>query len=144
MAASEDQNIQTNPQDDSELEQYGVWVKAGPEDVDDGDDDDAFGLADLAEDELESEDDLLSVGAESDGLEVDMPPADFSDDLTLDEADTISLDIPEEADALVADEPAPATDDMELETLELDDDLPKREGPSYRGARCEHESCRYR
>ena len=35
MAASEEQNrLNTEQTQDGELEQYGVWVKAGPEDVD--------------------------------------------------------------------------------------------------------------
>ncbi|MFW5738089.1 MAG: hypothetical protein ACOCYX_04190, partial [Spirochaetota bacterium] len=56
MAASEDRNRldreeQTN---DNELEQYGVWVKAGPEDVDENEaEDEAFALTDLGDEELE-------------------------------------------------------------------------------------------
>ena len=42
----------TDYEQDSELEQYGVWVKAGPEDVDESDaEDDAYTLTDLGDDE---------------------------------------------------------------------------------------------
>ncbi len=135
MPASEDQNIQTGPQDDSELEQYGVWVKAGPEDVDDSDDD-AFGLADLGEDELEEADhDLLAVSTDTDTLEVDSPPEEaFSlddiasdetltdDGLTLDDEDSLSLDIPEMDSDDVETESEPAIDELELDSLQLDGD----------------------
>ncbi|TVQ19531.1 MAG: hypothetical protein EA382_16280, partial [Spirochaetaceae bacterium] len=69
MAGREDHNT-TNEQraaDDNELEQYGVWVKAGPEDVVEGEaEDDSFALADLTEDQLPDDDELPSLDTEPD------------------------------------------------------------------------------
>lgn len=125
MAASDDQNLQDNTQNDTELEQYGVWVKTGPEDVDESDaDDEAFALSDLGDDEL-GEDDLLSVDSDLDSLEIDSDD-DFdslSESLDLDDEDEISLDLPASSnlDLGTSDE---TSEEPDLETLELEAEEP--------------------
>ncbi|MFW6313163.1 MAG: hypothetical protein ACOC2N_04690, partial [Spirochaetota bacterium] len=130
MAASEEQNrLNTEHTQDSELEQYGVWVKAGPEDVDESEaEDEAFTLTDLGEDELdEAELDLL--GLHSLEEEFGTPAADEDEDeldelLTIEE-DDITIDIDDQN----ADEGEPAA--LDLEDLEpLTDDSTGPEPPA--------------
>jgi pilus assembly protein FimV len=102
MAASEDRNRLDREEQtqDSELEQYGVWVKAGPEDVDENDaEDEAFALTDLGDEELEE--------AEFDLLAADEQEPDFS------ATDEISLDLDEPEDTLsIDDTDSEPTDDL--------------------------------
>lgn len=146
MAVSEDQNQQetNHPIDEGELEQYGVWVKAGPEDVIEAEaEDEAFSLADLSEDELtEAGTDLLSdegvsleIPAESQGVE----DLDLGEDLSFDdeleevainddseslELDSLEPDLEDEPDIAAgvdSAELAISGDDNELVELTLDD-----------------------
>ena len=83
MAAREQQRSShfDESAEDGELEQYGVWVKVGPEDVSEaeaGDED--FAFADLSEDELgsvEMEDEEFRL---DDGMEVSLDIGDMSED----------------------------------------------------------------
>lgn len=83
MAAREQQRSShfDESAEDSELEQYGVWVKVGPEDVSEaeaGDED--FAFADLSEDELgsvEMDDEEFRL---DDGMEVSLDIGDMSED----------------------------------------------------------------
>jgi len=130
MPASEEHRTSQRAAD-QELEQYGVWVKAGPEDVDEAEaEDEGFALADLSEDELE----LSSAGLDELGSEASVDTDDeFSEDFTI--GDDISLEIDDsEADGQdgleAADrdsEPlAPEDDDLGLvdeeEILTIDDE----------------------
>lgn len=146
MAVSEDQNQQetNHPIDEGELEQYGVWVKAGPEDVIEAEaEDEAFSLADLSEDELtEAGTDLLS----DEGVSLEVPPEsqgvedlDLGEDLGFDdeleevainddseslELDSLEPDTGDEPDVAAGVDPAELAisgDDKELVELTLDD-----------------------
>ncbi|MBU8913851.1 MAG: hypothetical protein KOO61_07500 [Spirochaetales bacterium] len=117
MAVSEEQNQQetSHSVDESELEQYGVWVKAGPEDVIEAEaEDEAFTLDDLSEDAL--------VDAESELLASEESTGDATIDALSDELEEVSLDSLEaEPDSVdFSDEP----DEVELDTFDLglDDD----------------------
>lgn len=104
MAVSEEQNQQeaNHSVNESELEQYGVWVKAGPEDVIEAEaEDEAFTLDDLSADALGE--DFPDAAAGADGLE--------------DELEEISLDTLED-DTLEEDAPGEeaGTEEEELET----------------------------
>ena len=118
MAVSEEQNQQetSHSVDESELEQYGVWVKAGPEDVIEAEaEDEAFTLDDLSEDALtDAESELLSSEGSTedesiealsdeleeislDTLEVESEPADFSSEPEEAELDTLDLELDEDS-----------------------------------------------
>ncbi|MFP4378444.1 MAG: hypothetical protein ACLFP4_15475 [Spirochaetales bacterium] len=130
MPASEEHRTSQHAAD-QELEQYGVWVKAGPEDVDEAEaEDEGFALADLSEDDLElsgSEFDDAEIGA---AVELDEG---FAEDFTI--GDDISLEIGDSdeahADSLETgdqseDPLAPEEDDLgvvdEDEILTIDDE----------------------
>lgn len=121
---------------DSELEQYGVWVKVGPEDVtDDEPSEDDFSLSDLAEDELEPAENEFTL---DDGMDVSLSVSEgeeesdavdalsVSDDelLSLDDAD-VDFDLSEETEELGTeqieelDEPEP----IDAEPVDRDSDL---------------------
>lgn len=113
MAVSEEQNQQetSHSVDESELEQYGVWVKAGPEDVIEAEaEDEAFTLDDLSEDALtDAESELLS----SEGSTEDESIEALSDELEEISLDTLEVE-PELAD--FSSEP----EEAELDTLDLE------------------------
>ena len=80
MAVSEDQNRNHGYDQDGDLEQYGVWVKVDPEDVEESDEE-ALDLADLGDDAFDdTEADLL-------GFEEDDSLDDLLTGLTDDETD---------------------------------------------------------
>ena len=118
MAVSEEQNQQeTNHSvDESELEQYGVWVKAGPEDVIEAEaEDEGFSLDDLSEEALtDAEGELLASEepAEDGGLEI------LSDELEEVSLDTLDAEPESEAEQLEA----VPEDDIEMLDLELDEE----------------------
>jgi pilus assembly protein FimV len=116
MAVSEDRNRLDREEhtQNSDLEQYGVWVKAGPEDVDENAaEDEAFALTDLGDEELEE--------AEMDLLAGEEDEPDFS-------ADEVSIDLEEPQDTIALDE-EDLGDEFDLESLALDEDEPPAEGP---------------
>jgi pilus assembly protein FimV len=130
MAVSEDQNQETShPVNESELEQYGVWVKAGPEDVIEAEaEDEGFSLDDLSEDSL----DEIAIATPDSSAE-ESPVEDLSEDLSEDLAE-ISLDdtaegisLDEEEDSLEELSLEDITDEVpsedELDILELDDTI---------------------
>jgi hypothetical protein len=123
MAGREDQNQpETNhPVDENDLEQYGVWVKAGPEDVIEAEaEDEAFALADLAEADLAG-DELGTTVAEADEL----PSLDESDELTLESLDEELPAEGEDSGEAEIEELTLEVEDEEIElgTLESDLDL---------------------
>ena len=137
MAAYEDERSeQTNESvTDSELEQYGVWVKVGPEDVsDDEPSADDFALSDLAEDELEPAENeftlddptdvTLSVSESDESDAVDALSVPDDELLSLDDTD-VDFDLPEETEELGTeqieelDEPEP----IDAEPVDRDSDL---------------------
>ncbi len=114
MAASEDQNrLNSDRAQDSALEQYGVWVKAGPEDVDENEaEDGAFALTDLGDESLEEgEGDLLGFDQDLGTDELDL------EDLAADESTEEEPVASDTADAFG--EPDP---DEEEDLLTLDDE----------------------
>ena len=79
MAVSDDRNQHEaqSSLDENDLEQYGVWVKAGPEDVDEnGADDGSFELADLGDDMLGADEDVV---VEEIDLDIDGDLAEIGD-----------------------------------------------------------------
>jgi pilus assembly protein FimV len=131
MAASEDQNqIGTNnSSDENELEQYGVWVKAGPEDVDESETEESFALADLDDTALEAAGQELFGETTATAEELDIesteapttaPP---SDELELEEISLESLDeIAATGEEALAATPTEEPGGPGL-TLDLDDEL---------------------
>ncbi|MFW5788328.1 MAG: hypothetical protein ACOCW3_00180 [Spirochaetota bacterium] len=116
MAASEDRNRLDREEhtQDSDLEQYGVWVKAGPEDVDENAaEDEAFALTDLGDEELEE--------AEMDLLAGEEDEPDFS-------ADEVSIDLEEPRETIDLDV-EDLGDELDLESLDLDEEKPPAEEP---------------
>jgi pilus assembly protein FimV len=138
MAVSEEQNQQeTNHSvDESELEQYGVWVKAGPEDVIEAEaEDDGFTLDDLSEDALTDADNDFLVPDES---PLDAEIADLSDEFeeisfdTLDDeldAGAFSDEMDQAELAIAAGERFEAVPEDELVELALDEDDVEQGGP---------------
>ncbi|MCK4516301.1 MAG: hypothetical protein KAU31_13650 [Spirochaetaceae bacterium] len=118
MAVSEEQNQQeTNHSvDESELEQYGVWVKAGPEDVIEAEaEDEGFSLDDLSEEALtDAAPELLASEepAEDEDLEI------LSDELEEVSLDTLDAEPGSEAEQFEA----VPEDDLETLDLELDEE----------------------
>lgn len=110
---------------DEELERYGVWVKAGPEEVVEADDE--FAFADLpadgddfdsgGSDEAAAPETERTDSADLDADDLDAPEFDAGDldDLTMDDFDTPELDEPE-----TVENTAPTTDD-DLDDFSLDD-----------------------
>lgn len=101
---------------DEELERYGVWVKAGPEEVVEADDD--YSLSDLSEDvdvggdepsaeSIDQADSTADSTAGSTGDDMDLPALDEFDDISLDD-----LDFGEGDDIDTADSPAPLAADQ--------------------------------
>ncbi len=133
MAASEEQNrLNTEQTQDGELEQYGVWVKAGPEDVDESDaEDEAFTLTDLGDEDLDdAELDLLGLDTLEDE-DTDGEPAtedDLGEEIELDALDIDDEPLPSsdtEPEPEPEPESAPVTQDEtdidELLTIEEDE-----------------------
>ncbi len=129
MTASEDQSrLNSDRAQDSELEQYGVWVKAGPEDVDESEaEDGAFALTDLGDEAFDAGE------SDSPGFDLDLEADELeADELETDELDLEDLAADESTDAPPADSPpggAPEAD-AEYESVppadpgsEGDDDL---------------------
>lgn len=131
MAVSDDHNQHddANSLDESDLDRYGVWVKAGPEDVVESDSEDgSFELADLGEEmladsdesllELDIEGDISEIG-ETESMDSGLEALDFaSDDSSGDIADG-ALDVALDDDIPVADDLG--DDDLSLEEISLDD-----------------------
>ena len=134
MAADLDTDPQTDDNEDDvsnsvstsdeELEQYGVWVKIGPEDVDDGPLDEGFGLDNLSPDELDGE---AMLTAEEEQLlgNLEEEPADELgnlSDMSLDEfTEDGDVDTPDES----AFDESEADELGNLAEIKLDDDLPE-------------------
>ena len=101
----QNQNLEDSASLGEDLEEYGVWVKAGPEDVDENEGESLFGLADLEEESettlTSEEEDLLA------DLEESEPESDGAESIE-------SLDL--EADDL-------SFDDLELPEPSFEDDL---------------------
>lgn len=118
MAVSEEQNQQeTNHSvDESELEQYGVWVKAGPEDVIETEaEDEAFSLDDLSEEAF--------ADAEPELLTLEEPAGDEDLEILPDELEEVSLDtLDAEPESDVEQLAAVPEDDIETLDLELDEE----------------------
>ncbi|MBT3273250.1 MAG: hypothetical protein HN368_08860, partial [Spirochaetales bacterium] len=142
---AEDGNDNLSPNDsvstdDNELEQYGVWVKIGPEDVGDDQPADDFGLENLSVDDvsdndfLTEEDEELLAPLEGE-IETPNPAAeseslDELSDISLDDF-TADIDLEEEnifddsAPSLEMEEINPAEDELgNLADIELDEDIP--------------------
>ena len=123
---------------DEELERYGVWVKAGPEEVVEADDD--YSLSDLSDDAYVTEDepsaepigqadsasDSASDNAsDSMGDDTDLPALDEFDDISLDDLDFGEGDDIDTADApepLAADQPPTLGDPTDELTIDVADD----------------------
>ena len=101
----QNQNLEDTPSLGEDLEEYGVWVKAGPEDVDENEGESLFGLSDLDEEAAEDSfaDETTLTNEEEDllaDLEESNPEEEGTDSLeSLDlEDDDLSfegLDLPE-------------------------------------------------
>ncbi len=118
MAVSEEQNQQeTNHSvDESELEQYGVWVKAGPEDVIEAEaEDEAFSLDDLSEEAL--------ADAEPELLTLEEPVEEEDLEILSDELEEVSLDtLDAESESDIKQFAAAPGGDIETLDLELDEE----------------------
>lgn len=133
MAASEDQNRSgIDEMQDNELEQYGVWVKAGPEDVDESEaEDEAFALADLEDEELGDASDILSVdegldeGSVDLGEELELESLDLDEDIleggAAGDAGAFEVEFEETANVSL-EEPQEDEDVFEEDLLTLEDD----------------------
>ncbi len=123
MAAGEDRNSMQTPSpfahdpvgDEEELQQYGVWVKAGPEDVDESEaEDEAFAMSDILDDvELDI------------SLEDDESPEDLFEEEPIagnEDSDTPETDLELDIDdaPAVKEEPERETD---IDALSLDDEI---------------------
>lgn len=128
MAAGEDRDLSQTPSpfaenavaDEEELQQYGVWVKAGPEDVDESEaEDDALGMSDISED---FDDELLGEDLfEEEPVAGNEEPVE-SDDESDDELDELVLeDVESELDDAINETPV-AFDDEEALDLDIPDD----------------------
>ena len=108
---------------DEELEEYGVWVKVGPQDVDNavGDDDLAiedFPAGDIDEESLLTEEEEALLGdLEGGSGEVSVEGFDVASEIALDEDETPSFDLDEDLSDISE------SDFASLETDELGDDL---------------------
>lgn len=115
----QNQNLEDSTSLDEDLEEYGVWVKAGPEDVDENEGESLFGLADLDEAEettLTSEEEDLLADLEESEPEAESEPGDSESIESLDlESDDLSLDD--------LDLPEPSFED-DLADLSLDQEEP--------------------
>jgi pilus assembly protein FimV len=138
----QNQNLDDSSSLDEDLEEYGVWVKAGPEDVDENEGESLFGLADLDEEEettlTTEEEDLLadleesepeaeesasieSLDLEADDLsldDLDLPEPSFEDDLA-----DLTLDQEEPTGAEEEEPPLEAASDESLDSLIEDEGL---------------------
>jgi len=136
-AAENSRSPASGPGELDDLEQYGVWVKAGPEDVDDQEADQSFEMSDLSEDLdtqslsgesdlTDEEEDLLSTleedrEAQSDFQDEELP--DFS-------AEDTAIDLEGEDLLIDMDEPGEETENIAAggnrdlsEELALDEDI---------------------
>lgn len=121
QSASRDQSYPDIPKSE-DFERYGVWVKAGPEDVEEGDKEDAegveFGLDDLSDDEfLPSDEDTMLTAEEEDVLgdleQSEAPSEDFPNlELPDEDEDEMSLQLDGEELSL-SEEASPAATDVE-------------------------------
>jgi len=136
-AAENSRSQASVPGELDDLEQYGVWVKAGPEDVNDQEADQSFEMSDLSEDVdtqslsgesdlTDEEEDLLSTlederEAESDFQDEELP--DFSpEDTAIDlEGEDLLIDM-DEPDEETENIPAGGNRDLS-EELALDEDI---------------------
>ncbi|MFP4431284.1 MAG: hypothetical protein ACLFPV_08550 [Spirochaetaceae bacterium] len=123
----QNQNLEDSTSLDENLEEYGVWVKAGPEDVDENEGESLFGLSDLDEETETSltseEEDLLADLEESEPEEEDSQTIESLDleteDLSLDD-----LDLPEPS----------FEDDLADLTLDQDESTETAEEPPVEAA----------
>lgn len=110
MAAHEEERSAQDNESitDNELEQYGVWVKVGPEDVSDEEtSEEDYTLSDLSDDDLEAPDAEFSL---DDGMDVSLNIGDSPDDeIELDEGEGVEELSSSEEDLLSLDD-----GDMEL------------------------------
>ncbi|MEX2445377.1 MAG: hypothetical protein WD492_17390 [Alkalispirochaeta sp.] len=80
--------LRNDQMQDEELERYGVWVKAGPEEVIEADDD--YSLSDLSEESEDTGDEPMTAPADEfqdTGDTEDLPSLDEFDDISLDDLD---------------------------------------------------------
>ncbi len=128
MAVSEDQNQQetSHSVDESELEQYGVWVKAGPEDVVEAEaEDQTFSLSDLGDSELTGGD-SESYPSTDDEQTPDLGPVDESlPEISEETLETVLEDhLEEELEEITLEpieEDSPEFDAAELENDEIEE-----------------------
>ncbi|MFW5693755.1 MAG: hypothetical protein ACOCYB_01205, partial [Alkalispirochaeta sp.] len=112
--------------ENEELERYGVWVKAGPEEVVEAEED--FALSDLSDGSEESPlDDTESLSAASQDLDVDVPAGELPDldefeDITLDD-----LDFSEDEEFPTTGQDAPSTEDAAPSLSDGSDELTIRD-----------------
>ncbi|MBN1686977.1 MAG: hypothetical protein JW852_10000 [Spirochaetales bacterium] len=137
---------QTDVSEDDELEQYGIWVKVGPEDIEHGGSEDDFGLESLSNEEIDSEILLTEeeenlLGSLEDGTTegeapVEETPVDLSDDLQMDddlgELSDLALDdfddgtTAETGGAEIEETELSAEEELgNLSDLELEDEVPE-------------------
>src|SRR6056297_3748162 len=124
----QNQNLDDSTSLDEDLEEYGVWVKAGPEDVDENEGESLFGLADLDEEEGETtltseEEDLLADLEESEPEAEDAGSIESldleADDLSLDDLDLPEPSFEDDLADLTLDQEEPAGAEEEEATVEV-------------------------
>lgn len=112
----QNQNLEDSTSLDEDLEEYGVWVKAGPEDVDENEGESLFGLADLDEESEESPfEEETTLTSEEEDLLADLEESEPEPESEAQNSESIeSLDL--DADDLTL-------DDLDLPEPSFEDDL---------------------